>query len=133
MGHLVESKHEEIFLSELHSLVRILKDLREQTNSVFNRINILEKKLLPYGDRLILDVIIDVTIRHFHINESDMSSDLREGSVMKARRIFCSMGYNRTGSSYAKVGAIVNRDHATVINACKKMRNYRDTHDVLYR
>ena len=132
MGHLVESNQEKVFLKELKFIIDSLNNTSKQISDLVSKAYSLEVKIMPFGDRLILDVIIDNVIKYFHIAEIDLISDQRDGDIMKARRIYCAMGYAMTGTSYSKIGNIVERDHATVINACKKIKNFRDTGDVLY-
>ena len=134
MGHLVENEHERLFRAELKTLISSLTTVKEEVSSLLTKAKELSNKLLPFGDLLILDVIMDVTIKYYNVTEGDLKGESREGAVMKARRVFMALSYDLTDKrvSYSKIGKIVDKDHATVINACKTTRNFNDTNDVLY-
>lgn len=75
-----------------------------------------------------LIVISQICAHYFMITSKEIAGKSREGDVMHARRIFCTLARELTNLSLAKIGAFINRDHATVINASKYV--YRSEKDV---
>ena len=128
----MERKHEKVLLEEIGRLVDDLTQARSQISRTIDVSKRSLAKLLPESDRRTLDIIMNILVRYYNTSEEQMAGDSKEGGVMRARRIFGSLGYNRTRASYAYVGSIIKRDHASVMNHCKKMANFRDTNDSLY-
>ena len=87
---------------------------------------------MPWNDRTIIKVIKYETIRYYHVTIDDIEGESRYGDAMKARRVFCAMAKNKTSYSLRQIGLEVNKDHATVINAKKRIANYKATNDILY-
>ena len=132
MGHLVEKQHEKILIADLNNLVNDLVKARHSISMTLNATRNTLRNILPEGDRLVLDILLSVIIDYFDVSVDDMKSDSRQGIVMRARRIFGAMGYHRTKASYAYVGRIINKDHASIMNHCKRIKQYEETNDHYY-
>jgi chromosomal replication initiator protein len=63
-----------------------------------------------------------VVARHFGLTTSDLRGKSRRQAVADARALAMYLVRGRTGASYAEVGRhFGNRDHTTVLHACRKL------------
>ena len=56
----------------------------------------------------------------------ELKSKSRQRDLVEARQIYFYISKNKTSASLAKIGAEVNRDHATVIHGLRTFENVRD-------
>lgn len=71
--------------------------------------------------------ILEVVADYFHIDKSYIYEGSRDGDLVTARHIAAFMMIEYTDASNAFVASVINRDHATVIHACKSVKNQYDT------
>ena len=52
-----------------------------------------------------------------------MRSKRRNRPIVEARQIFCKIAKEETYYTLEEIGAIINKDHATVIHSCRTAKN----------
>jgi hypothetical protein len=73
--------------------------------------------------RTIIDLIVRTAAGHFGVTTAEIRSPRRSTGIVRARWVGLWLARTMTGMSYPKIGmAFGGIDHATVINACKRMR-----------
>lgn len=76
----------------------------------------------PFGKEILRE-----TALHFRMPSHWLIADRREGKVVYARHVGMYMCYALTNNSTTQVGKIFgDRDHTTVIHACKKIARWID-------
>ncbi|MGR9052714.1 MAG: chromosomal replication initiator protein DnaA [Gammaproteobacteria bacterium] len=85
--------------------------------------------LISLQDKLVnIDNIQKTVAEYFKIRVADLSSKNRRQSVTRPRQIAMSLARELTSHSYPEIGeAFGGRDHTTVINACKRIADLRDS------
>ena len=73
------------------------------------------------------DIIIEIVSEYFNINIPVLGMKTREMHVIKARHIAMYLCYKYTNLSLTKTGNVFNKDHATVMHACKSVLNQMET------
>ena len=67
-----------------------------------------------------IDSIIDTVCRHFEIDTSAIHTKSRKREVVQVRQIAMYLAKKHTDSSSSKIGQLIGgKDHATVLHACK--------------
>jgi len=132
MGHLEVSRNDIDIYDKLIELLPKLINVQTEINKSIIEIRIVLSDLMPWSDRTIIKVIKSEVMRYYHITVDDIEGESRYGDAMKARRVFCAMAKDKTAYSLRQVGLEVNKDHATVVNAKKRINNYKATKDILY-
>ncbi|MBQ1654646.1 MAG: chromosomal replication initiator protein DnaA, partial [Bacteroidales bacterium] len=75
-----------------------------------------------------IDYIQKVVCNYFSMSVDVLSSKTRKREIVQARQIAMYFAKNMTKCSLAVIGnAIGNKDHATVLHACKTVNNLIDT------
>ena len=69
-----------------------------------------------------LESILKVVCDKLNVTVAEAKGTIRDAEIVRARQIYCYMA-KETGYTFKKIGAIINRDHATVIYACKVVSN----------
>lgn len=72
--------------------------------------------------------VLSTVCSHFKVSVDDVQSKSRKAEVVKARHYFCFIA--STSFDYftlAFIGASINKDHSTVLNARQKIYDYLDT------
>jgi hypothetical protein len=59
--------------------------------------------------------------QHYRVTESELLSECHEGQVVRARQVLCHLARGLTSLSSTQIGAALNRDHTTVLHACRKI------------
>ena len=75
----------------------------------------------------LLDKAMKLICSQKGINEQDVMGKSRLHSLVMSRHQFCYIARKKTNLSLGFVGALINRDHATVIHSCKTFQNLLDT------
>ena len=85
--------------------------------------------LISLKDKLVnLDNIQKTVAEYFKIRISDLSSKNRKQSITRPRQIAMSLARELTSHSYPEIGdAFGGRDHTTVMNACKKINELKQS------
>ncbi|BEG97736.1 chromosomal replication initiator protein DnaA [Bacteroides sedimenti] len=74
-----------------------------------------------------IEDIIDKVCKHFDIDPSAIHSKSRKREVVQVRQLAMYLSKKHTDSSSSKIGQLVgNRDHATVLHACKIVKGQVD-------
>lgn len=88
---------------------------------VINKAVRYEKKPVTIED------IISKVCAHYNIEENAIFKKTRKREIVQVRQISMYLAKKHTGYSSAKIGQIVgNRDHATVVHACKIIKNQQE-------
>lgn len=85
--------------------------------------------LISLQDKLInIDNIQKTVAEYFKIRIADLSSKNRRQSVTRPRQIAMTLARELTSHSYPEIGdAFGGRDHTTVINACKRVYELKES------
>ncbi|WP_297272550.1 chromosomal replication initiator protein DnaA [uncultured Bacteroides sp.] len=74
-----------------------------------------------------VDDIINSVCKHFGLETSAIYTKSRKREVVQARQIAMYLAKNNTELSAAKIGTLIgNKDHATVLHACKTIKELRE-------
>lgn len=80
-----------------------------------------EKKVVTVDD------IINVVCKHFSLNTAAIHTKSRKREVVQARQIAMYLAKSHTDFSTAKIGLLIgNKDHATVLHACKTIKELKE-------
>ena len=70
-----------------------------------------------------IDDILKVVCKHFDLEPSAIHTKSRKREVVQARQIAMYLAKNHTDFSTSKIGKFIgNKDHATVLHACKTVK-----------
>ena len=69
-----------------------------------------------------LESLLKVICKKLDVTVQEAKGTIRDAEIVRARQIYCYMA-KEMGYTYKKIGSIINRDHATVIYACKVVSN----------
>ena len=106
----------------LPELIRV----RNNLNSVIMEMDFYKTIHSESGETKIAKIIMLAATEHFGVSKSAIESKSRETNTRMARQIFLALTKELTNKSLAAVGAIVGKDHATVIHAKKVVNNQND-------
>ena len=82
----------------------------------------LEKK------RLSVQMIQDIVCKYFNLEPAMIQTNSRKREVVQARQITMYLSKKYTDNSFSSIGKIVGkRDHATVLHACKTIKDQIET------
>lgn len=87
----------------------------------------LRKPTIPHNT-----LYINIMCRVFNVRLSDIKGNSRNRKHVQIRHIVFWYLYNSTYFSLETIGAILNRDHATVLYALGKHKNLTETNDDIY-
>ncbi len=74
-----------------------------------------------------VDDIITVVCKHFSLETSAIHTKSRKREVVQARQIAMYLAKTHTDYSTAKIGLLIgNKDHATVLHACKTIKELKE-------
>lgn len=77
-------------------------------------------KSISNTDRL--ESLLTVICETLDVTVNEAKGTIRDAEIVRARQIYCYMA-KEMGYTFKKIGSIINRDHATVIYACKVVSN----------
>ncbi len=82
----------------------------------------------PKTRKLIVSIsnISEAVADHFGISLKALQGKSRKHNIMKARMIYCVLAREKTKQSTSKIGALVNKDHATVLYHSKTFKKCID-------
>lgn len=74
-----------------------------------------------------VDDIINTVCKHFGLETNTIHTKSRKREVVQARQIAMYLAKNYTDFSTAKIGTLIgNKDHATVLHACKTIKELKE-------
>ena len=83
--------------------------------------------LLVLQDKQVsIDNIQKVVAKYFKIRASDMVSKRRNRSIARPRQIAMALAKDLTNLSLPEIGEAFERDHTTVLHACRKVSQLRE-------
>ena len=122
------------------ALQRVLASLRlhQRTDITLDFVHDALRDQLASQDKMVTVENIKKTVaQHYNIKTSDLDSKRRTRSVARPRQVAMSLSKELTNHSLPEIGSYFgNRDHTTVIHACKKIKELRtedNTLDESYR
>ena len=115
------------------ALQRVLASLRlhQRTDITLDFVHDALRDQLASQDKMVtVDNIKKTVAQHYNIKTSDLDSKRRTRSIARPRQIAMSLSKELTNHSLPEIGSYFgNRDHTTVIHACKKIKELR-TEDI---
>jgi chromosomal replication initiator protein len=92
---------------------------------------ILRKIVRNETKAITIDTIIETVCRHFKVEKSDIQTKSRKREIVQPRQIAMYLAKEYTDSSTSKIGqAIGGKDHATVLHACKIVKEQCEVNKV---
>lgn len=91
------------------------------------------RKVVNYETKPItVDEIVNVVCQHYGLDTSSIHTKSRKRDVVQARQIAMYLAKKNTELSTAKIGALIgNKDHATVLHACKTIKDQQEVDKTL--
>lgn len=77
------------------------------------------------------ETILSICSDVLNIPEAEIKRKSRKAEVVIARHIYCYIAYYKTKTTSKKVGNVINRNHATVLHALKKICDFLDINDII--
>ena len=85
------------------------------------------KDMLASYDRLVtIENIMRKVSDYYNIRVADLSSKRRSRSLARPRQVAMALAKELTEHSLPEIGRAFDKDHTTVLHACKKVRELRD-------
>jgi len=111
------------------ALQRVLASLRlhQRTDITLDFVHEALRDQLASQDKMVtVDNIKKTVAQHYNIKTSDLDSKRRTRSIARPRQVAMSLSKELTNHSLPEIGTYFgNRDHTTVIHACKKIKELR--------
>jgi len=122
------------------ALQRVLAILRlqQRTDITLDFVHDALRDQLASQDKMVtVDNIKKTVAQHYNIKTSDMDSKRRTRSIARPRQVAMALAKELTNHSLPEIGTFFgNRDHTTVLHACRKIKELRtedSTLDESYR
>ena len=85
------------------------------------------KDILALQERLVtIENIQKVVAEYYRIKVADLKSKSRARSVTRPRQVAMALAKELTNKSLPEIGRAFERDHTTVLNACREVPKFRD-------
>jgi len=85
------------------------------------------KDMLAAYERLVtIDNIMRIVSNYYNIRVADLSSKRRSRSLARPRQVAMALAKELTEHSLPEIGRAFDKDHTTVLHACKKIRELRE-------
>ena len=97
--------------------------LFQQGFDFYDVTNYFKKNYVSIYDKQKIELLIDAILEHYSITEKEFVSRSRLRYLVNARGIFYYLSRNLTKNSTVFIGKRVNRDHATVLNGYKVIKD----------
>ncbi len=114
---------------ELEGALNRIKAMQEFKGGEINIDFVREtlKDILALQDRLVtIENIQKVVAEYYRIKVSDLKSKSRVRSVTRPRQIAMALAKELTNRSLPEIGRAFDRDHTTVLNACREVPKFRE-------
>jgi len=122
----------EQLLDTINNVLPELLKSRDKIDMAITELKFYKSQKTVNSDRATTRIIMRSCLDHFTINQKILFSRRRDEEVRMARQIFCAMTRNYTKLSSTTVGEFVHRDHATVLHACKMIKNAEHTKNIMW-
>ncbi|RTZ64109.1 MAG: chromosomal replication initiator protein DnaA [Aquificaceae bacterium] len=112
----------------LQKVVATLR-LRQQTEATLDFVHdALRDQLASQAKMITMENIKKTVAQHYNIRVSDLNSPRRTRSIARPRQVAMALSKELTNHSYPEIGEnFGGRDHTTVMHACKKVVELRNT------
>lgn len=111
------------------ALQRVLASLRlhQKTEITLDFVhNALRDQLASQDKMVTVENIKKMVAQHYNIKTSDLDSKRRTRSIARPRQVAMSLSKELTNHSLPEIGTFFgNRDHTTVLHACRKIKELR--------
>ena len=97
--------------------------LFQQGFDFYDVTNYFKRNNVSIYDKQKIELIIDAILEHYSITEKEFVSKSRLRYLVNARGIFYYLSRNLTKNSTVFIGKRVNRDHATVLNGYRVIKD----------
>lgn len=85
---------------------------------------VINKSIKNIQREITVDLIQAKVCEHFNVTPSDIHSKTRKREIVNARQVSMYLTKKLTNHSYSRVGELIGkRDHATVVHACKVVKD----------
>ena len=81
--------------------------------------NVLSNSIKTVKKQVTFDTIVETVCSQFSIDTNALFSKSRKREIADSRQLIMSLAKKYTKLSYTIIGAKLNRNHATVLHACK--------------
>lgn len=118
----------------LHQFVLRLVASRDRSTAVveFAEVQQILAMQEPRGEVLLKSIAQQVS-KYFHLRVSELRGPTRQQRVVRARGVAMLLARRLTGSSLEQVGRhFGNRDHTTVLHACRKTESLMDSDPAIH-
>jgi len=133
MGPSEENNLTVELVHELELLTPRLNAVKKAINRALIKIRYIEQKLIPGGNDNLVEVIKKEVLMYYSVGMEDIMSKSRESTITQARQVLAVLLKSKTSLSYAAVGLIINRDHATIMHSVKVIGDSKDTDDIAFK
>ena len=123
---LKEKSVEEKMLETIDGLLPEMIRMRNNLNSIIMEMDFYKTMHTESGETKIAKIVMLSATSHFGVSKSAVESKSRDTDTRMARQIFLSLTKELTSKSFARVGAMIGKDHATVMHAKKVTNNSND-------
>lgn len=90
--------------------------------------SIIEKSVKNHRKEITIDHIQKIVVDYFQVDLEDLQSKTRKRNIVQARQLAMFLAKKYTKNSLTTIGSqIGQRDHATVLHACKTVENLAET------
>lgn len=62
-----------------------------------------------------IDIIKHKVCEYYGVTFEEIAGTTKPGNIVRARHVFCYLAYKLTKQTFAQIGKLINRDHATVL------------------
>ncbi|MEM9988548.1 MAG: DnaA/Hda family protein, partial [Pseudomonadota bacterium] len=80
----------------------------------------ISDRLMGRREGTSIDELFNFTAEVFGLSRADMQGKSRQQAIVRARQAFCLVARKKTEASLTAIGAMVSRDHTTVMHSVKK-------------
>jgi chromosomal replication initiator protein DnaA len=91
----------------------------------------LRDMLASYDRQVSVEAIKRAVCTHYQIRASDLASARRTRSLARPRQLAMALCKELTTHSYPEIGSAFGKDHTTVLHACRKIAELRETDERL--
>ena len=123
---LRERSEEDKLLEMIDDVLPELVRTRNRLNSVIMEMDYYKSIRKENTYTSIAKIIMKACCNHFNVYKSDIEGLSRDTDVRMARQIFMVLTKESTKLSFAKVAAIIGKDHSTAMHAKKVVHNSTD-------